>query len=789
MLLLIPLVIILIVLIRKTFVKFSTENEKKEHEKSKKLSRVLIAISRTLVFSLLIIAIASPFSLEEKTVQGSPSLTILTDNSTSFELFEQGIASDLKVSLEKDIPTTVRYIARGEESPIGDSLLNNMKGNDNLLLISDGNNNKGADLGDVMMLASSLNTTISSLNINPIKTDLALTIDGPSELIFGTEALLYVDVKQTGPSSQDYDIKVMVDDVVIINEKAVGTKTFEIKQMLQAGYHKIEASITANDYFKQNNVYYKTLHVLPKPKILFVSQKDAKITSILDAIYDVSKKSYMPNDLEPYSAVVLYNINEGLLKANTEILSNYAADGNGLVVIGGQDSFDYGNYENSMFETILPVKVGLAGREEESGMNIIIVIDVSGTTCSVFGAGSSNTKINVEKAVATQIVGGLRPGDKIGVISFDFNSHLISPLTIIDEKPDLNYTISTINCGGYNAGTLVSAGLVKAEQMLRSEKGSKNIVLVSDGITQYPQNAIARAKAMTSQGIKTYAVGVGFDTNSQFMQDLALTGQGIYFEPTEAQRLNIIFSREPEEDKTDVMGLLVIDSNHFITQNLDLSAKVTGFNQVVPKSSARMLIATHNTNPIVTVWRFGLGRVAALTTDPEVWAGQLLNKENSKIITRIVNWAIGDPSRNNEFDVKLKDSRVGDSAEIIVISETAPVLKGLSFSKIDKNVYKASFVPKTIGFHDFFGAVMAVNYKEEYENLGINPELIDVVGVTNGKMFNKDNTTEIIKFVKENSIRKKIDKISYNWIFILTALSIFLIEACIRRIMENRKPI
>ena len=664
-----------------------------------------------------------------------------------------------------------------------------MKGNDNLLLISDGNNNKGTDLGDVMMLASSLNTTISSLNINPIKTDLALTIDGPSELIFGTEALLYVDVKQTGPISQDYDIQVMVDDNIVIDEKATGTKTFEIKQMLQAGYHKIKASITANDYFKQNNIYYKTLHILPKPKVLFISQKDAKITKIMDTVYDVTKKSYMPDDLKPYSAVVLYNINEGWLKANTDILSNYAADGNGLVVIGGQDSFDYGNYENSVFETILPVKVGLAGKEEESGMNIIVIIDVSGTTCSAFGAGSTNTKIDVEKAVATQIVGGLRSGDKIGVISFDFNSHLISPLSIIDEKPDLNYTISTINCGGYNAGTLVSAGLIRAEQMLRPAKGSKNIVLISDGITQYPDGAIKRAKSMASQGIKTYAVGVGFDTNRQFMQDLALAGQGIYFEPTEAQRLNIIFSREPEKEETDMMGLLILDSNHFITQNLNLNAKVTGFNQVVPKSSARMLIATHNTNPIVTIWRFGLGRVAALTTDPEVWAGQLLNKENSKVITRTVNWAIGNPSRNNKFDVKLKDSRIKDVAEINVISETEPVLEGFSFSKITKNLYRASFVPKTTGFHDFFDGVMAVNYKIEYENLGINPEMIDLVSITNGRIFNKDNRTAIVEFIRENSKRKKIDKISYSWIFILTALSIFLIEACIRRIMENRKPI
>ena len=78
---------------------------------------------------------------------------------------------------------------------------------------------------------------------------------------------------------------------------------------------------------------------------------------------------------------------------------------------------------------------------------------------------------------------------------------------------------------------------------------------------------------------------------------------------------------------------------------------------------------------------------------------------------------------------------------------------------------------------------------KKYENLGINPELIDIVGITNGRIFSKDNTTEIVEFIKENSKRKKIDKINYSWIFILTALFIFLIEVCIRRIMENRKSI
>lgn len=785
----IPLLIGLIILIRKTFIKFNDKKEEIEYKKSKKLPRILIAISRSIIFALLIIAIASPFTLDEKIVEGDPSVTLLVDNSTSFSIFDNTIVSELKSSLEKEIPTKLRYICQGEDSPIGDSILNNMKGNDNILLISDGNNNKGSSLGDVMMLASSLNTTISSVSMQPVKSDLIVTIDAPDEVIFGNDAEIYVDVKHVGPLKINYDIKVMLDDQIVIDESASTEKTFEIKEKLNTGYHKIKASITASDYFMQNNVYYKTIHVLPKPKVLFVSQKDTKITKILDAIYDVSKKSYVPGEFDTYSAAVLYNMENSWIEENNDALSNYVIDGNGLVVIGGDKSFDYGDYEDSIFETILPVKVGLAGKKDESGMNVVVVIDVSGTTCSAFGKRSGNTKIDVEKSVATQIVGGLRNDDKIGVLTFDFNSHLISPLSLLSEKPDINYTISTIDCGGYNAGTLVSSGLIKAEQLLRSAKGSKNVVLISDGITQYPSDAITRARAMRAQGIKTYVIGVGFDTNTQFMENLAVAGGGVYFEPTEAQRLNIMFSREHEEEEEGKTGLMVIDSNHFITQNLDLNAKASGFNQVVPKSSARMLVSTHNTNPIVTVWRFGLGRVAAITTDPEKWAGELLGEGNSKLITKTINWAIGDPTRKDEFSVKLKDSRIGDVSDIFVSSETEPSLQGFSFSKLDEKLYKTTFIPKTLGFNDFFDASLAVNYKREYEELGLNPEIIDLVSITNGRIFSKDNTTSIVNFIRENSRRTKVDKKNYSWIFTVAALILFLIEVCIRRIAENRKPI
>ena len=189
----------------------------------------------------------------------------------------------------------------------------------------------------------------------------------------------------------------------------------------------------------------------------------------------------------------------------------------------------------------------------------------------------------------------------------------------------------------------------------------------------------------------------------------------------------------------------------------------------------------------MVAWRFGLGRVLSLATDDgSKWGGELLSKENSKVLTKGINWVIGDLSRKKNFDVKIKDTTLGGSMIISVVADSVPHHEKLSFVKSDVNFYNAKFSPTRTGFYNFLGADAAVNYRNEFKDLGINSEFIKLVKQTQGQVFDKDDIETILEFIKEKSKRIKIDTTEFKWPFLIVALILFLAEIGIRRIWENK---
>ena len=218
----------------------------------------------------------------------------------------------------------------------------------------------------------------------------------------------------------------------------------------------------------------------------------------------------------------------------------------------------------------------------------------------------------------------------------------------------------------------------------------------------------------------------------------------------------------------------------------DMHATISGYNYMVPKPAARLLVTTQKNIPILAVWRFGLGRVVTFGTDDgSRWAGALLNKENSKLITKSINWAIGDLARKKSYDVSIADTVLGKSTSVNVITKDMPKSDGLAFAKIDTNLYSASYTPAEIGFKDLLGATFATNYNDEYANLGINPEFTTLVQKTGGKVFEPGDTKGIIEFIKAKSKRIKIESSDYRWPFAIIAMLLFLTEIAIRRFREN----
>jgi uncharacterized membrane protein len=767
--------------IKRSFISFFDKSEQRFYESEKEKQRWYFFIIRSIILAMVLIAIASPFIFETKTVKGNPRITILVDNSTSLNLFEAGLEKTIAGNLKGKVPVSVRTITLGDESAIGDGILNNIERNENVLVITDGNNNDGKLLGDVMLLASSLNATVSTLAMDPIRSDVGVEILGISEAIRDTDETFFINVNHVG-ENVPYTLEVRFDDELVIAQSSNKGESFILNRKLSEGHHKITAELFGvgkNDYFKQNNKYYKTIKVVPRPKILFVSEKSSPLKSDLERIYDLTTSESVPNDIKNYMAVVLNDLSVEKILPHLDLLSDYVSDGNGLFVVGGQSSYDRGNYKGSLIETLLPVKVGAGEEAEESDVHIVVIIDISHGTSDY---------VDIEKAQAVSVIESLDEKNNVGVIAFNTVPYKVADInTLSDHKEEVVDKISRLVFDGQSFFNL---GLDSGNRLLRSMSGGKNIILITDGKTTYNKlmdNTINSARDAASRGIKVYVVGVGNNRNDKFLADVARFGEGIYFPVDASNKLKIIFGEPESKDDIDYLNKLVLlDTTHFITYNQSLDAVVSGYNYVIPKPSARMLVTTNKNIPVMVTWRFGLGRVVSLATDDgSKWGGELLSKENSKVLTKSINWVIGDLARKKNFDVTIRDVTLDEFLFVSVVSDSLPEHEELNFVKSDVNFYNAKFNPTRTGFYNFLGADAAVNYKEEFKDLGINQDFIELVTQTGGKVFEKDDILGLIDFIKEKSKRIKVNSTEFKWPFLVIALILFLVEVGLRRLWED----
>jgi len=782
MLLIIPVLAVVVAIIRKDFGKMKKIQARRSFQ-SKVRQRSFLLVSRSIIFILLIVAMASPFTLQTVLKTGDPTVTILIDNSTSMGILDTSGIADLEKELEKSIPVRSKIFASGEISSIGDALIAAIDGDDNILLVSDGNSNQGRSFGDMLVLASSLNATINAIDLQVNKDDTAVVILGPRITTNAENNDFDIVVKQNG-AVKDYSLIVSVDGREVFSNVYSGSNIATITHKFAEGYHTIKAEIVISDFFKQNNVFYKTIKVEPKPKVLLVRRESTPLSDIMTSLYHTTTTpSIFGENLKSYSAVVLADIPAS--EVDVEVLSSYVIDGNGLVVFGGKNSYDRGGYKDSLFESMLPVMVGKGKEGKRSDVSIALVIDISGTTGARFGIGSASKVQEVEKALAIEILDNLRKDDKVAVLAFTTKAYIVSDLTtLLGNEEYIKNRIKNLKSGG---STFVHVGIQEASKILGPLEGSKNIILFSDGKSGMYSEDLRYSKLAANVGIKVYTVGVGEGTNRKHMQDIANAGNGYYFEPDETERLKVIFGESEETPSATTFPLEIINSHHFVTYGLKIAAKVNGFNQVVPKPNADLLVATQNNNPILTVSRLGLGRIVAVSTDDgSAWSSELLTSKNSVLLTRAVNWAIGDLSRNKEFDVDIKDVYLGETMKIHVISGSSPAHENLNFAKIGKRLYTASTTPDETGLYSFFDATVAVNYEKEYVALGMNPGLEQALSVTGGKIFSQQNTEEIVEKVKEDSKRIIASPVSYSWILLLAALLVFLAEIAYRRIQEGK---
>ena len=690
------------------------------------------------------------------------TVTRVVDGDTVEARFPNGEVDTLRL-LGVDTPET----SLGRVTPGEYGIAANLQENGSVVLVSDGQVTQGRSLGSAADLASSLNASVSTVDLETREPERYVTVSGPAKAAAGVESsfLVRVDGTELDENSQ---LTVTADGEEVLSQEINGSGSVDFSYTFQSvGSHRITATVSGPDTFQQNNVYRKTVRVVQRPKILYVSRGSYPLRNYLSSLYDVEQAQTIPENLDEYYAVVIQD-QAAQDVGNVDTLQRFVIDGNGLVVVGGDNSFENGGYEGSSIASMLPVTFGEASA---GSATVVLAIDIS---------GSAESGMRLQKSIALDALNQLGDENTVGIVAFNYQAYSVAePQPLAENRGFLEDRIRRLESGG---ATSISAGLRGAEEMLGGEQGT--VILLSDGQDSVGEAATA-ANQLGSRGTRVITIGAGRSVDERTLQRIASQSGGTYFRATETDRLRLFFGGSSRRFEGE--GLTIVDPNSFITSGVTLESNPAAANDVAIRRGADFLVATSDGTPAVASWRYGLGRVATITAyGSDGTLDGLLEQPDSLLVTKTVNYAIGDPERKSEGVTDVSDTRVGESTTVVFRGRERPQSDAVDFRQTSTGVYQATLTPNETGFNQVLDATYAVNYQSEYGSFGQTGELRSVVQTTGGRQFEPTEAAEIAEFARQESTRVRTLEQSWTWLALLLALLLYFGEIALRRLQVYR---
>lgn len=156
-------------------------------------------------------------------------------------------------------------------------------------------------------------------------------------------------------------------------------------------------------------------------------------------------------------------------------------------------------------------------------LDIALVIDRSGSM--------SGQPLGTAKECAVRIVKGLRPDDRISIVTFDDEIDIVQALTAVGDAKDIEARVRSIQSGGstnlfggWEEGAKQLAPFIKKDRIAR-------VILLSDG--QANQGLINEGEIFThvsklaGTGITTSTIGLGHGFNESLLAGMAKSGEGV----------------------------------------------------------------------------------------------------------------------------------------------------------------------------------------------------------------------------------------------------------------------
>jgi Ca-activated chloride channel family protein len=190
------------------------------------------------------------------------------------------------------------------------------------------------------------------------------------------------------------------------------------------------------------------------------------------------------------------------------------------------------------------------GGPEPLGLNLALVVDVSGSMYEEDGTGQSRLKRVQEAALAA--IEKLRPDDTLAVIAFAHNAQVVLPATSLMERAKIEEVIDRIDMYDVDpGGTCMDQGIeLGMAEVQKSESAGRlsQILVLTDGETSGEQKCRQLAEEAADKQIHFTVMGIGTEWNASLLKDLARLAQGkwYYIDVNQAEETQRIFLEEFE---------------------------------------------------------------------------------------------------------------------------------------------------------------------------------------------------------------------------------------------------
>ncbi len=457
-----------------------------------------------------------------------------------------------------------------------------------------------------------------------------------------------------------------------------GKNVFSYRQSLDAsGIHVYQAAIeVGGDTIEDNNRAVGTVVVRGRPQVLLAEKDRRQAQSLAAALRSqniqvtVVSADRVPREmaeLQKYDGLILSNVSSlKLTRAQMANIRDYVREqGGGLIMIGGDESFGLGGYYRTPVEEALPVTMEVKQKVEIPSLAVVLSIDRSGSMAMSTG-DEKVTKLDLAKEAAHLVVDLLDDRNEVGVMSWDTEFIWDVSVRSARDKAAIHHSIATIKAGG---GTDGYPALKEAFALLFERPALlKHVIFLSDGqMTRGDFQGLLRR--MVKDKITVSSVAIGKDADLQLMVDIAKWGRGRFYYTEDSQTIPRIFTLETQlASKASLIEQpfkpQLTAPSHEAMQDIDWKGvpPLGGYVATTVKSTAELVLMSHQEDPVLATWRYGLGRSAAFTSDAKAkWATLWLRwRDFNKFWAQLTRWTLRSSSHSDTVALVERRDGVGE---------------------------------------------------------------------------------------------------------------------------------